>query len=181
MEFEEQPKIISCQKCHLQNRFGVLESGEKYYCSTCNRKIWQQPRDNWLELEDFELTKEEKLIHTFLQRNNPKILQWANAKLSHDKWLFGKSSWGRVMSKIRFLVFILPIRAVAEGDSWLQWLLIAIGLFIAFSIIDQIVKRYKVNKLANKIELLEIELGGADHIKNLIELTNHRAWQWNDT
>ena len=28
MEFEEQPKIISCQKCHLQNRFGVLESGK---------------------------------------------------------------------------------------------------------------------------------------------------------
>jgi len=177
METRTQSRIIPCPKCHTQNSLAAPEPGKKYYCSKCNRLVWQEPRKNWIELDDEELTKEEEQLRKILKKNNPKILQWAEARRGHNKWLYGKSSWGRVMLKVRYLVFIIPIRAVAAGESWLQGLLIAFGVFFAFSIVNRILKQYKVNKLADKIEHLESELGGADRIEDEIELTTNRAWQ----
>jgi len=73
------------------------------------------------------------------------------------------------MLKVRYLVFIIPIRAVAEGESWLHGLLIALAVFFAFSIIDRILTRYKVSKLTDKIKRLESQLGGASCIEAEIE------------
>ena len=73
------------------------------------------------------------------------------------------------MLKVRYLVFIIPIRAVAAGGSWLQGLLIALAVFFIFSIIDRILRRHKVSKLDDKIKRLESELGGASCIEDEIE------------
>ena len=169
METRAKSRIIPCSKCGAQNSLTAPEPGKKYYCSKCSRLLWQQPRKNWIELEDWELTREEEQLHKILKKNNPKILQWVEARRGHDKWLYGKSSWGRVLLKVRYLVFIIPIRAVAAGESWWQGLLIALAVFFTFSIVDRILRRYKVSKLDDKIKRLESELGGASCIEDEIE------------
>ena len=166
METRAKSKIIPCSKCGGQNSITTPEPGEKFYCSKCGRLFWQQPRKNWIELEDWELRLEEKQLHKILEKNNPKILQWVEARRGYDNWSHGKSSWGRVLLKVRYLVFIIPIRAVAEGESLLQGLLIALAVFFTFSIIDRILRRYKVSKLDDKIKRLESALGVARCIKD---------------
>jgi hypothetical protein len=170
---------VQCRKCGAKNELSNLPApGEKFKCGTCKSLLWQQPRTNWIALEDYEATKEERELLRALDKTNRGIRLWARAHKELTQWSSGKTPLG-FLAWLRWLAFLIPLKAcgrVATGEiAWWQLLLVAFGLFFIVSAIDPIWRRHKVSSLSTKIRQLEHQLGGSNYIRAEIE---HTYSQW---
>jgi ribosomal protein S27AE len=166
------PRITRCPKCGTENRLPhAPEPGKTYNCGKCKSQIWQQPRSNWILLEHFEATKEERKLREALEKNNPRIQQWVEANRDLNEALAGGSPG--IIIKLRWLAFLLPMKACVSTSTddivWWQLLLISFGMFGIASVIDTWDRPRRIRNMTNKVVKLERELGGADRIKAEIE------------
>lgn len=115
-------------------------------------------------------------LRTYLETSGDRrIRRWLELNQELQLLLQGKTPLG-LLAWLRWMAFILPIRAAISGASWWQSLLLALAIFAAVSVIDPAIRRFQIGHLRTAIPKLEAKLNADGILRTEIDRFNSTVW-----